>query len=60
MSLPGNSQATSALRSLMLFGAHLPQSSRCARGDVEPEFILDLPDYYAFFTYSMFRGNVVG
>ncbi len=25
-----------------------------------PEFILDIPDYYAFFTYSMFRGRVVG
>ena len=25
-----------------------------------PEFILDLPDYYAFFTYSMFRGRVSG
>ncbi|MCD4840640.1 MAG: hypothetical protein K8R08_01310, partial [Methanosarcinales archaeon] len=25
-----------------------------------PEFILDLSDYYAFFTYSMFRGRVVG
>jgi demethylmenaquinone methyltransferase/2-methoxy-6-polyprenyl-1,4-benzoquinol methylase len=24
------------------------------------EFILDLPDYYAFFTYSLFRGRVVG
>jgi demethylmenaquinone methyltransferase/2-methoxy-6-polyprenyl-1,4-benzoquinol methylase len=23
-----------------------------------PNFILDLPDYYAFFTYSMFRGQV--
>ena len=23
-----------------------------------PDFILDLPDYYAFYTYSMFRGNV--
>lgn len=23
-----------------------------------PEFILNLPDYYAFFTYSMFRGKV--
>jgi ubiquinone/menaquinone biosynthesis C-methylase UbiE len=23
-----------------------------------PDFILDLPDYYAFFTYSLFRGNV--
>ncbi len=25
-----------------------------------PEFILDHPDYYAFFTYSMFHGNVTG
>jgi len=25
-----------------------------------PDFILDLPDYYAFFTYSMFRGEVAG
>ena len=25
-----------------------------------PEFILDLPDYYAFYTYSMFRGKVRG
>jgi len=25
-----------------------------------PEFIPDLPDYYAFYTYSMFRGRVVG
>ena len=25
-----------------------------------PDFILDLPDYYAFYTYSMFRGRVVG
>ena len=25
-----------------------------------PEFILDIVDYYAFFTYSMFRGRVVG
>lgn len=23
-----------------------------------PDFILNLPDYYAFFTYSMFRGEV--
>jgi len=23
-----------------------------------PDFILDLPDYYAFFTYSMFQGKV--
>ena len=25
-----------------------------------PEFILDIPDYYAFYTYSMFRGKVSG
>ncbi len=25
-----------------------------------PDFILDLPDYYAFYTYSMFRGRVSG
>jgi len=25
-----------------------------------PEFILGLPDYYVFYTYSMFRGKVVG
>ena len=25
-----------------------------------PEFILDIADYYAFYTYSMFRGRVVG
>ena len=25
-----------------------------------PDFILDIPDYYAFYTYSMFRGRVIG
>ncbi|MCD4842564.1 MAG: hypothetical protein K8R08_11295, partial [Methanosarcinales archaeon] len=25
-----------------------------------PEFILDIPDYYVFYTYSMFREKVVG
>jgi ubiquinone/menaquinone biosynthesis C-methylase UbiE len=25
-----------------------------------PEFIIDIPDYYAFYTYSMFRGRVRG
>jgi len=25
-----------------------------------PEFIPDIPDYYAFYTYSVFRGRVVG
>jgi hypothetical protein len=23
-----------------------------------PDFILEIPEYYAFFTYSMFRGRV--
>jgi hypothetical protein len=23
-----------------------------------PDFILDLPEYYAFFTYSLFSGRV--
>jgi ubiquinone/menaquinone biosynthesis C-methylase UbiE len=32
---------------------------RLARPD-SPDCILDLPDYYAFFTYSLFRGHVVG
>ncbi len=26
--------------------------------DLSPEFVLNLPDYYAFFTYSMFRAKV--
>jgi hypothetical protein len=25
-----------------------------------PDFILNLPDYYAFFTYSIFQGKVPG
>jgi demethylmenaquinone methyltransferase/2-methoxy-6-polyprenyl-1,4-benzoquinol methylase len=25
-----------------------------------PDFILDIPDYYAFFTYTLFSGKVVG
>jgi demethylmenaquinone methyltransferase/2-methoxy-6-polyprenyl-1,4-benzoquinol methylase len=25
-----------------------------------PDFILDPPDYYAFFTYSMFSGEIPG
>jgi demethylmenaquinone methyltransferase/2-methoxy-6-polyprenyl-1,4-benzoquinol methylase len=25
-----------------------------------PDFILDLPGYYAFFTYTMFKGRVTG
>lgn len=32
---------------------------RLCRPD-SPDFILDAPDYYAFFTYSMFHGRVAG
>lgn len=49
----------------MLWGERQPQVSqedwaeyrRLCRPE-SPEFILNLPDYYAFFTYSMFRGKV--
>ena len=27
-------------------------------GPESPDFVLNLPDYYAFFTYSMFHGKV--
>jgi demethylmenaquinone methyltransferase/2-methoxy-6-polyprenyl-1,4-benzoquinol methylase len=49
----------------MLWGEPQPEVSQmdwakyqrlCRPGS--PEFILNLPDYYAFFTYSMFRGKV--
>lgn len=56
-----------ALTSLfrMLWGASQPGTSvedlkdfdrLCTPGSMD--FILDIPDYYAFFTYSMFRGRV--
>jgi demethylmenaquinone methyltransferase/2-methoxy-6-polyprenyl-1,4-benzoquinol methylase len=56
-----------ALTSLfqMLWGAPQPGTSAedvteykrlCTPGSTE--FILDLPDYYAFFTYTMFSGRV--
>jgi demethylmenaquinone methyltransferase/2-methoxy-6-polyprenyl-1,4-benzoquinol methylase len=64
---PLSSGIRTALISLfeMLWGAPLPEVStqdwvrykRLCRPD-SPEFILDLPDYYAFFTYSMFRGRI--
>jgi demethylmenaquinone methyltransferase/2-methoxy-6-polyprenyl-1,4-benzoquinol methylase len=55
-----------ALHSLfeMLWGA--PQAEASSEDWAEynrlctpssPDFILDIPDYYAFFTYSMFRGR---
>ena len=49
----------------MLWGMPQPQASAedvseytrlCTPGS--PDFILGLPDYYAFFTYTMFRGRV--
>ena len=49
----------------MLWGTQRPEVSRedwaeCQRlcRPESPEFILNLSDYYAFFTYSMFRGIV--
>ncbi|MFO7682208.1 MAG: methyltransferase domain-containing protein [Chloroflexota bacterium] len=56
-----------ALTSLfeMLWGQPQPEVSAedwqacqqlCKQGS--PEFILDIPDYYAFFTYSVFQGKV--
>jgi ubiquinone/menaquinone biosynthesis C-methylase UbiE len=64
---PLQSGERAALTSLfqMLWGAPQPEASAediaeykrlCLRG--APEFILDLPDYYAFFTYTMFSGKV--
>jgi hypothetical protein len=49
----------------MLWGERQPEASpedwaeylRLCRPE-SPELIVDLPDYYAFFTYSMFRGRV--
>jgi ubiquinone/menaquinone biosynthesis C-methylase UbiE len=49
----------------MLWGRPQPEVSiedwqayqRLCKPD-SPDFILDLPDYYGFFTYSMFRGRV--
>jgi SAM-dependent methyltransferase len=51
----------------MLWGERQPEVSpkdweeyrRLCRPE-SPEFILNLSDYYAFFTYSMFRGKVPG
>lgn len=31
---------------------------RCLTDSASPDFILNLPDYYGFFTYSVFRGRV--
>lgn len=51
----------------MLWGTPQPETSpedwrqyQCLCKPESPDFILDLPDYYGFFTYSMFRGKVPG
>jgi demethylmenaquinone methyltransferase / 2-methoxy-6-polyprenyl-1,4-benzoquinol methylase len=64
---PMSSGERIALTSLfeMLWGMPQPEASAedlaeykrlCRPGSAD--FILDIPDYYAFFTYSMFRGRV--
>jgi demethylmenaquinone methyltransferase/2-methoxy-6-polyprenyl-1,4-benzoquinol methylase len=62
----GNEQRN-ALLSLfeMLWGEQQPEVSAQDRAEYErlckpasKHFILELPDYYAFFTYTMFRGRV--
>jgi hypothetical protein len=49
----------------MLWGEQQPEVSQEDWAEYQrlcqpesPEFILNLSDYYAFFTYSMFRGKV--
>jgi ubiquinone/menaquinone biosynthesis C-methylase UbiE len=51
----------------MLWGEPQPEVSKEDRAEYQrlcqpdsPDFILNLPDYYAFFTYSMFSGKVPG
>ena len=64
---PLSSGERTALTSLfqMLWGTPQPEASAEEQGDYKrlctPEsadFILDIPEYYAFFTYSMFCGRV--
>jgi ubiquinone/menaquinone biosynthesis C-methylase UbiE len=64
---PLSSGERTALISLfdMLWGSPQPETSpedwrqyqQLCKSE-SPDFILDIPDYYAFFTYSMFRGKV--
>jgi demethylmenaquinone methyltransferase/2-methoxy-6-polyprenyl-1,4-benzoquinol methylase len=64
---PLSQDLRTALSSLfeMLWGMPQPEASAedvseykrlCTPGS--PDFILDIPDYYAFFTYSLFQGMV--
>jgi demethylmenaquinone methyltransferase/2-methoxy-6-polyprenyl-1,4-benzoquinol methylase len=65
--MPISTDVRTALISLfdMLWGTPQPETSpddwrqyqRLCKPE-SPNFILDIPDYYAFFTYSMFRGKV--
>ena len=64
---PLSSGVRSALTSLfeMLWGEPQPEVSQEDWSEYQrlcqpesPDFILNLPDHYAFFTYSMFRGRV--
>lgn len=64
---PLSSGERTALTSLfgMLWGAPQPETSAEDRAEFErlctpgsPDFLPDIPGYYAFFTYSMFRGRV--
>jgi len=69
VSAPLSDEIRSALAALIEMrwvdvGAELPEGDwaefqRLCLAE-SPEFILDIPDYYAFYTYSMFRGRVVG
>lgn len=64
---PLTNDVRTALISLfeMLWSAPQPEAAEEDRAEYKrlctpgsPDFILDIPDYYAFFTYSMFRGRV--
>src|SRR5215213_3349115 len=66
---PITSGERTALISLfeMLWGTPQPETSpedwrqyQCLCKPESPQFILDIPEYYGFFTYSMFRGRVPG
>lgn len=65
---PFNPGERTALTSLfeMLWGVQQPEVSCEDReayqwlcNPASPDFILDIPEYYGFFTYSVFRGRVV-
>jgi len=64
---PLSTECRIALTSLfeMLWEAASPEASEADRTDYQrlcqpnsSDFILDLPEYYAFFTYTLFSGNV--